>query len=707
MEIAELDPLVESLLYLGKHHGIPTTREALIAGLPLHDNRLTPSLFIRAANRVGLSSKIVRKPLNKLHRALTPAILLLNDEQVCLIVGWVDGSHNVKVVYPELSESVVEESFEDLNQRYSGVCILARPKFQFDARAPAISHEHNEHWFWKVFKENTALYRDVLVAAFVINILALSIPLFTMNVYDRVVPNFAVETLWMMSIGVAIIVMMDAILRTMRGYFLDLASKRIDIKLSALIMERVLGLRMEVRPASVGSFAANLRSFETVRDFVTSASMAIIIDIPFVFVFLIVIGWVAFPMMFPVLAGMVVILGYALLSNGKMRELTETTYRASAMRNATLVESLSGLETLKAMGAESIMQRRWEKTAAFLSRVGVQLRVLSLSNTNVAMWAQQLVTVSLIITGVYLIADGRLTMGGLIACSMLSSRAISPLGQASGLLTQYHNARTAMSSLDEIMQMPIERPANANFLSRKKFKGDIEFKNVTFNYPGQENPALENISFKIKAGEHVAILGRIGSGKTTLQKLVIGLYQPTSGSILIDGIDLRQLDPAELRQQVGYVPQDITLFYGTLRENLVLVHPQADDAAVVKAADIANLNEFVNAHPQGFDMLVSERGDSLSGGQRKSVGLARAVIHDPPILLMDEPTGSMDHSTEAHVQKKLEAFAKGRTAIIVTHRTSLLEMVDRILVIDSAKIVADGPRQSVIDALRQGRIGRT
>ncbi len=706
MEIAELDPLVESLLYLGKHHGIPTTREALIAGLPLQENRLTPSLFIRAASRVGLSSKIMRKPLHKLHRALTPAILLLNDEQVCIIVGWADDSHNVKVVYPELSESVVEEPFEEFQQRYSGVCILARPKFRFDARAPALSHDHSEHWFWKVFKENTALYRDVLIAAFVINILALSIPLFTMNVYDRVVPNFAVETLWMMSIGVAIILIVDAVLRTMRGYFLDLASKRIDIKLSAIIMERVLGLRMEARPASVGSFAANLRSFETVRDFVTSASMAIIIDLPFVFVFLIVIGWVALPMMLPVLAGMVIILGYALVSNGKMQELTETTYRAGAMRNATLVESLTGLETLKAMGAESIMQRRWEKTAAFLSRVGVQLRVLSLSNTNVAMWAQQLVTVSLIITGVYLIAAGELTMGGLIACSMLSSRAISPLGQASGLLMQYHNARAAMSSLDDIMEQPIERPANANFLSRQHFQGEIEFKNVTFKYPGQEIAALENVSFKIKAGEHVAVLGRIGSGKTTLQKLMIGLYQPTSGSILIDGIDLRQLDPAELRQQVGYVPQDVSLFYGTLRENLVLVHPQADDAAVVRAADIANLNDFVNAHPQGFDMLVSERGDSLSGGQRKSVGLARAVIHDPPILLMDEPTGSMDHSTEAHVQKKLESYAKGKTTIVVTHRTSLLEMVDRILVVDNAKVVADGPRQSVIDALRQGRIGR-
>ncbi|MGH1472717.1 MAG: type I secretion system permease/ATPase [Cellvibrionaceae bacterium] len=706
MDAKEPDGLLESLLYVSRYHGTPTTPHALLAGLPLQDNRLTPSLYIRASSRVGLTSKILSKSLAKLHRSLLPTVLLLDDEQVCILVGWSETSDHAKVVYPELSEAVVEIPTDTLEKSYSGTAILSQPEFRFDDRAPTIKHGKNEHWFWKAFRANLPIYRDVLLAAFFVNIFALSLPLFTMNVYDRVVPNFAVETLWMLAAGVAIIILMDLLLKTMRGYFLDLASKRLDIKLSSQIMERVLGIRMESRPLSVGSFASNLRAFETIRDFITSMSMVVVIDLPFALIFLGVVAWIAPVMAIPMFIAMVVIVSYGLLVRGKMEELTETTYRASALRNATLVESLVGLETLKAMGAESIMQRRWEKTAAFLARVGVQQRLVALSNSNIGGGVQQLTSVAIIITGVYLIAKGELSMGGLIACSMLCSRGLSPLGQASGLLLQYHNARTAMNSLDEIMEMPLERPDDANFLSRKNLRGDIEFKDVCFSYPGQEISALNNVSFKIKAGERVAVLGRIGSGKTTLEKLILGIFQPTSGAVLIDGIDSRQLNPAELRQQVGYVPQDITLFYGTLRENLVLAHPQADDFAVVQAAEIANLNEFVNAHPQGFDMLIGERGDSLSGGQRKAVGLARAVIHDPPILLMDEPTGSMDHSTEAHVKKKLDEYSRGKTLLVITHRTALLDMVDKIIVVDSGQVVANGPKDSVVDALRNGRIGK-
>lgn len=706
MQIHEPDSLLESLLYVCKHHGIVATHEGLIAALPLQDNRLTPSLFVRSAARVGLAAKLVRKPLVKLHRSLLPSILFLKDDQVAILIGWDEHSDGAKVVYPELSESVVIEPLADLEQKYLGITILVRPKFRFDERTPALSHAHRDHWFWRAFKANLPVYRDVMIAALLINLFALALPLFTMNVYDRVVPNFAVETLWMLAIGVAAILLLDLTLKTMRGYFLDLASKRIDIKLSAQIMEQVLGLKLAARPVSVGSFAANLRAYESIRDFVTSMTLVIVIDLPFVFIFLLVIAWISSVMVVPTLMAICLIVAYSLIARRKMQELTETTYRAAALRNATLIESLVGMETLKSMGAESVMQRRWEKTATFLAKVGVQQRLLGLSNSNVSSFLQQFSAVASIVVGVYLIANGELTMGGLIACSMLASRGISPLGQATGLMMQYHTAKAAMDSLDEIMALPVERPRDKKFLSRQTFKGEVEFKNVNFAYPGAETYALNNVSFKIEAGERVAVLGRIGSGKTTLEKLILGLYEPTDGAVLIDGIDSRQLNPAELRQQIGYVPQDTTLFYGSLRENLVLAHPHADDAAVVKAAEIANLSDFVNGHPQGFDMLVGERGESLSGGQRKAVGLARAVIHDPPILLLDEPTGSMDHSTEAHVVKQLATYTQGKTLIVITHRTSLLDMVDRIIVVDAGQIVANGPRDTVVEALRSGRIGR-
>jgi len=527
-----------------------------------------------------------------------------------------------------------------------------------------------------------------------------------MNVYDRVVPNNATDTLWMLSLGVVIVLVADAALRTMRGYFLDLAGSRVDVRLSAYIMERVLGIRLEHRPLSAGSFAANLRSFETVRDFITSATVTAFIDLPFAVIFLLVIGWIAWPLVLPILFGMALVVLYALTVHTKMHELSETTYRAGALRNATLVESLVGLESIKALGAESVMQRKWESSAAFLSRVGAQLRLLSSSTINGAMWAQQFVNVMVVIGGVYLISKGELTLGGLIACTMLASRSLAPIGQVAGLLTQYHNAATALKSLDNILEQPVERPADFKFVTRQHFSGDIEFRNVSFTYPNQEISALREVSLKIRSGEHIAILGRVGSGKTTLQKLILGLYQPTEGAVLVDGIDLRQLDPAELRRNIGYVPQDVMLFYGTLRDNLTISSPTADDTAVLQAAEVGGILEFVNTHPKGFDMMVGERGESLSGGQRQAVALARAAINDPPILLMDEPTGSMDHSSEEGVKQRLRTYANGKTMIIVTHRTSLLDLVDRIIVVDAGKIVADGPKNQVVEALRQGRIGK-
>ena len=698
--------MLECLLVVVQAHGGILSRPAAIDGLPLVGNRLTPSLFQRAAKRAGLTSKVVQTSLEKLNPALFPVILLLNGEEACVLLGWKDEGQTARVIFPELGEAEALLPRAQLADRYAGHAILARPKFRFDARTPEVGQVKHRHWFWGTLADNAPLYRDVLLAAFMINVFALGLPLFSMNVYDRVVPNHAIETLWMLAVGVGILLIADLVLRSMRGYFLDLASSRVDVRLSAYIMERVLGLRLENRPLSAGSFAANLRSFETIRDFITSATVTAFIDVPFALIFIAVIGWVSWPLILPIVIGMLLVLAYALTVHSKMHELSETTYRAGAMRNATLVESLVGLEAIKALGAESVMQRKWELSANFLSRVGSQLRLLSASTINVATWVQQLVNVVIIVVGVYLISEGNLTLGGLIACSMLSSRAMAPISQVAGLLTQYHNAATALKSLDGILQQPVERPSDSNFVTRQHFSGEIEFKDVDFNYPEQDQTALRNVSLKIKAGEHVAILGRVGSGKTTLEKLILGLYRPTSGAVLVDGIDLRQLDPAELRRNIGYVPQDVTLFYGSLRDNLTIAAPTADDAAVLRAAQVGGITDFVNNHPKGFDMTVGERGESLSGGQRQAVAIARAAINDPPILLMDEPTGSMDHSSEEEIKQQLGTFAAGKTLIVVTHRTSLLDLVERIIVIDGGKIVADGPKAQVVEALRQGRIGK-
>jgi len=495
-------------------------------------------------------------------------------------------------------------------------------------------------------------------------------------------------------------------LRTMLAYFLDWASTRVDVKLTTRIMEHVLGIRLEQRPNSVGSFANNLRSFENVRDFITSATITTFIDIPFALIFLLVIAWIAPLMVLPVMVGGLLILLYAFSVQAKMHDLSETMYRASAIRNATLIESLVGLETVKALGIEGQMQRKWEHSSHFLTAVTSKLRLLTASISNGASSIQQLITVAVIVLGVYLVMQGELTMGGLIACSMLSSRALVPISQTAGLLTQYHNASTSLASLDEIMHRAVERPKDSAFLSRPTFNGDIEFREVSFSYPEAGQEALTKVSFKIKAGEHVAILGRMGSGKTTIDKLILGLYQPTSGAILIDGIDARQIDPAELRRCIGYVQQDTQLFYGSLRDNLTISAQHVDDAAVLEAAAIGGIDEFVNAHPKGFDMSIGERGETLSGGQRQGVGIARAFITKPSIILLDEPTSAMDHTGEEAIKRRLMHATQDKTLVLISHRASLYELVNRIIVIDSGRIVADGPKDLVTDALRNGKIGK-
>ncbi|MCL4159304.1 UNVERIFIED_CONTAM: hypothetical protein GTU68_007454, partial [Idotea baltica] len=506
------DSLLDSLQLLCRLQGVAISKDALVAGLPLQNGRITPSLVKRAATRANLVSNVLKKNLNSLQSEHTPSILLLKQEEACLFLGWDEGKVNARLIFPEIGETEVLLPASELLERYSGYAIVAKPKFAFDKRAPAIGKKHVSHWFWGVIAENKRIYRDIMFAAFLINLFALSMPLFTMNVYDRIVPNRAVETLWVMVLGIGLVIAADVALRTMRVYFLDWASQRIDIKLTASIMEKVLGTRLELRPSSAGSFASNLRAFETVRDFITSATITTVIDMPFALIFVIVIGWISPYMIFPVLIGALILLVYSFSVQTKMQEHSEAMFRAGAIRNATLIESLVGLETIKALGIEGRMQRKWEQSAYFLTQVNAKLKLLSASITNGANGITQMVNVTSVLLGVYLVIEGDLTMGGLIACTMLAGRALAPVSQSAGLMTQYHNATTALESLDGVMGQPVERPDDTSFLSRNAFLGNIEFRDVSFNYPGTDVAALKNVSFKIAAGEHVVILGRMGSG---------------------------------------------------------------------------------------------------------------------------------------------------------------------------------------------------
>ena len=698
------DPLLDCLVQLTSLHGKPYTAQALSNGLPLVDQRLTPSLLARAAARAQFSTRIVQRTMDDVPQGLLPAILLLHGGRACLLLRAQEGGR-VLLQYPE-SDSPVEVEVQALLQDYTGLMCFVRPQFRFEQRSVQQGMEpRSSHWFWAVILENRRLYRDALLAAVLINVFALAMPLFSMNVYDRVVPNNAVETLWVLAIGISLVLIFNFVLTTTRAYVVDAASKRVDVQLSAQIMERVLDLRMESRPASVGSFAANLRSFESVRDFIASASLTTLVDLPFVLLFLVAIAWVSPWMLIPPVVAIAAILLVSFWAQARMESLTLKTFQASSQRNALLVESLTNLEAVKTLNAQGGVQRLWESSTQYIAYMGGKIKFISSGTVNFVQTLQQLVTIAVVVIGVYQVQDAALSMGGIIAASMIAGRCLAPFGQVAGLMMQFHNARTSLNSIDNYMKMPVEHEADREFISRPDLRGAIEFRNVSFSYPGSEQASLSGVSFSLRPGERVGIIGRIGSGKTTLEKLVLGLYQPSEGSVLIDGMDARQIDPVDLRRAIGHVPQDPMLFYGSLKHNLLVGAPFADEADMLHAARIAGVDEFVARNPKGYDMLVGERGESLSGGQRQSIAVARALINDPAILLLDEPSSNLDNQSEAQLKRRLEEAAQDKTILLVTHRTALLTLVDRLIVIDGGRIVADGAKDQVIEALKQGRIG--
>lgn len=699
-----LDPLLDCLVELTRIYARPTTRSALVAGLPVGKDGLTPSLFHRAASRAGLATKVVKINLAEMHEALLPAVLVLNDNRACVLLKVDADSQVASVLYPETGQGAVHISVDQLEAQYTQRAIFARPRFRLDSRTPEVADVKERHWFWSAFIEQMPLYKDVMVAALLVNIFATIIPFFSMNVYDRVIPTKAEETLWMLALGVMVIVALDYFLKMIRSHFVDLAGSRIDVKLSALIMERVMGMKLIDKPLSVGSFAQTLRSFESVRDFMSSATVTTLIDLPFALLFLMLIGWIAWPLMFIPLLAAIWIIVYSLHIKRQVHALTEQTYRTTALRNSTLIESLSALETLKSLGAENHIQTRWESISAQLAKVTSSIRHKNHAATGLVSSMSSVCMVSNVVLGVYLIDMKMLTMGGLIASGMFVSRIIAPLAQTVGLIMQYENAKMSLGMLEEQMKKPGERTEQTSFVHRDHIKGDIEFRDVKFAYPNQESLALSGVSFSIKQGEHVAIIGKTGSGKTTLTRLIMGLYQPSEGAVRVDGIDLRQLDPADLRSHIGCVEQHAVLFFGTLRENITLGAPYAEDNQILQAADVGMLSDLVNRHPRGFDMLVGERGEFLSGGQRQCVAIARAALMSPSILLFDEPTSAMDFSTESMFIKKMETYSENKTMIIVTHRMSLLSLAKRVIVMDQGRIIADGPKEAVLEALNSGKL---
>lgn len=705
MEHRGRDDLSACLLLLASQHGTTTTRDALTAGLPL-DGALTPALFARAAERIGFVARVAETPLRDLNLPLLPAVLLLQDQHACVIYSTDLGAGTASVVFPELGsvDQRVDVALGELEQRYLGQAIYCRPAYRPGA-VDAAADEEDGHWFWTVIRSNRRIYRDVLLAALFVNLFAMAMPLFVMNVYDRVVPNQATDTLWVLAAGLVIVLVGDLALRQLRTWFVDAAAARADTQLSSRIMERVLGMRLEQRPASVGSYATNIQSFESVRSFIGSMTVLTLVDIPFFLLFALIIGLISFWMVLPLIIGAGIAVFYALSVAARLSAISEDISRASAQRNASLVEGLFALETLKGFGATGRVQKIWEQTTEYLSSQVARQRLLGGSVGSVTAQVQQVVGAILIIVGVYLVINAEISQGGMIAAYMLSSRAMAPIAQTASLMTSFYQARTSLTQLNETVAQPQERPRGKSWISRPTINGDVAFRNVAFSYPGTQANALKGVSFHIRAGEKVGIIGRVGSGKSTIGKLLLGLYQTGEGMVMVDGVHTGQIDPDELRRRMGYVPQDPMLLNGTVLENIMLGAPhEGRDRNLARAMHVAGLAPMLGANAEGLELPVGEGGSRLSGGQRQAVAVARAIAMDATILVLDEPTSSMDARLEAHVTKALAEYAKDRTMLLITHKPALLDLVSRLIVLDEGEIVADGPKALVLESLNSGKI---
>jgi ATP-binding cassette subfamily C protein LapB len=563
-------------------------------------------------------------------------------------------------------------------------------------------------WLIDPIRANARLYGQVALAAVLVNLFGLATSLFSMTVYNRIVPNNAIDSLIALTIGVGIVLVFDFILKTLRGYFIDIAGQRIDREVGNAIFARMLSMRLEDRRGSSGAFAGLLREFEALRDFFASATLAAIVDVPFIILFLFVIWAIGGPLVIVPLVMVPLVIAVGYLSQPALARLAAQGMGQGMSKQGVLVEAISGLETVKSSQAGPLLARRWSTAVDDHALTGLRQRLVSALTINVASSVQNLCYVGVVVYGVYLIADRQLTMGALIACSILSGRCVAPLGQIAGLMTRLSHTRSAYAQLDALMSGNNEAKADTHYLRRGRIAGEIEFRSVSFRYPSTgmsgaaAAKALDDVSFKIAPGERVAILGRVGSGKSTIARLILGLYAPTEGMVLVDGADVRQLHPDDLRRNIGAVLQDFFLLTGSVRENITLGDSSIDDAAVLRAAKLSGTHDFIGQMAGGYDIRLADRGEGLSGGQRQSIALARALARDNPVVLLDEPTSAMDIQSEKALIARLDVELAGRTLLLVTHRQSMLKLVDRIIILDRGRIAGQGPRDDVLKSLAVG-----
>lgn len=648
---------------------------------------LTQSLFdprdaISALNNTGFAASGGELKASGITQGHCPLIAFTHEGEAWLVTG-VSDAKTLDLLKPDETETEETIDCNEFSKHFVEFVILAQKPPELKANAV------KENWFWGSFKQSKWLYTQVLIAAAVSNFLGLATSLFIMVVYDRVVPNEAIESLIALTIGVLLALGFDFLIKTLRGTFIDRAGQKADARMSRLIFEKLLNMQLDKRKDKSGALASVVREFETLREFFTSATLVAVVDLPFIIFFIWVIWLISGPLAFVPMVAVPLVILTGLVIQPLLARIAAGSMESGMSKQGVLVETLNGLETVQATGSGRLMRKRFEEAAASQSELGLKNRVLSQFAVNSAASVQQLAQIMIIFYGVFLIQDGVVTMGALIAAVILSGRTLAPLTQLASALSRANGARQAYRTLNALMSEDDGQDDTRQRLSRPVLNGEIEFKNVSYTFPGSSSPIIRDLSIKIPAGQKVAVVGRMGSGKSTFARLAAGLIQPNEGSILIDGVDQRQIDKSDLRRNIGVMLQETWLFSGTLRENIQMGYFEYDDRHILNISKISGVDDFVATHSSGYDLQLKEKGEGLSGGQRQSINLARALIHEPNVLILDEPTSSMDTATENSVLDRLKFWLKTRTLIVVTHRNSLLKLADRVLIFDQGVIAND------------------
>ena len=708
------DALAHSLSWLTRHHGRERSAESLLAGLPVA-GRLGPDQALRALREAGFSAGLVQRRIAELHHLLLPAVLLLKEGDACIVVA----RHaqepqqplRYDIVMPGREHHACSASEAELEAEYTGMALVATPLATTRHSASHAAHDGEalldpgQHWFWGTMRRFVPYYRSALLAAMLSNVLMLVTGLVTSVIYDKVIPHQAYVTLWALAAGAGLALIFDMTARQLRAYLIDMAGRKADLIVGSLLFRQTLALRMERRPASAGAYAHHLGQIELVRDFFASATLSAVSDLPFIIVFVAMTFAVGGPLGWVLVVAIPLLLLMAACIQGALRRATTSHMQQTADLHGVLVEAVDGLEDLKAAGAQGRFVRHYEETTASFASSQLRSRLITSWTLNISAISQQAVTLIMLVWGVFLIEDKLISAGALIGAVMFATRAVAPLSSVVMLDTRYQGARAALRELDRVMQLPVEREPGKVYVPRRELSGRVALVDVGFAYPvpgghGEPGPAvLTGATLRLEPGERVAVLGRIGSGKSTVLRLLAGLYLPGSGHVEADGIDLRQIDPADYRARVGFVAQDPRLFNGTLRDNVLLDRPSADPSRLADVARQTGLDRLIATHPQGWELPVGEGGTLLSGGQRQLVALARCLVTKPQILLMDEPTSSMDAQSEIAFLRQLKEACGQCTLVMVTHRPAVLELVTRVVVVDGGRVVMDGPKDAVLATL--------